>query len=84
LEEPLTTCIEDIDCRLRTRDCCECGGNMDVHNLIALNERGLSDYPQLVCDPDTGCLECEPLPPTNAVTHCENGRCVVEPVTLSP
>jgi hypothetical protein len=84
LEEPLTACTIDAECRLRTRDCCECGGNIELDNLIALNEKGLLEYPPLVCDPNSGCQECLPPEPTSAVARCQELRCVVERVTPSP
>jgi len=77
-QDPITECVENTDCRLRTADCCECGGNTDPWALIAIAVDAEGAYSELVCDPDAGCPECAPVYPEEASAHCdETGHCAV-------
>jgi hypothetical protein len=79
-DHPVTECEHDDDCRVRTRDCCECGGDTSPAGLIALRVgEAEQQYADLVCDPDDPCPECAPLLPEDATAFCSSaGRCVVE------
>lgn len=71
---PLSACTSDSDCRVRTRDCCECGGAIDRASLIAVRVSG-GDYSALVCD-DLACPECEPIYPSDVEAFCAaDGHC---------
>lgn len=74
LNHPSTACQSASDCRVRTTDCCECGGAMDPDHLIAVSNSGGADYAMLVCDPNIGCPECEPVYPKVPV-DCIAGHC---------
>lgn len=77
---PLSECSADADCVLRTRDCCECGGATDLGSLIAVRADARSDYAALVCEPGSGCPECEPVYPTDIEAYCEtDGHCAIRP-----
>jgi hypothetical protein len=77
-QDPITECVEDTDCRVRTADCCECGGNMDLYSLIAIAVSAEADYAALVCEPDAACPECAPEYPEEASAYCdETGHCDV-------
>lgn len=72
----LTECTEASDCRVRTRDCCECGADTSFFNLMAIRADGNADYEALVCPSDSGCLECAPVYPEDVVALCNaEGRC---------
>lgn len=73
---PLTECAVDSDCRLRTPDCCECGG--DVFNPIAIRSGSEGDYLNLVCAIDAACDACMPTYPADQGAACLAGRCAVE------
>ena len=78
-QEAFTECSVDSDCKLRTRECCECGGTTEPHMLIAVAKSGELEYRELVCDPDTDCPECLPVYPDNAEAVCNDaGHCEVE------
>jgi hypothetical protein len=78
-QESFTECTQDSDCRLRTRECCECGGTTDPYMLIAIANSGEQAYSSLVCEPGMGCPECAPVYPDNAEAVCgESGHCEVE------
>lgn len=71
---PLSACTTDADCRVRTRDCCECGGATDRGSLIAVRV-GADEYAALVCD-ETSCPECLPTYPSNVEAYCApDGHC---------
>jgi hypothetical protein len=78
-DHPLTECTDSEDCRLRTRDCCECGGDMTEAGLIAIRAGAAeeAEYVGLVCEPEATCPECEPIYPDEATAICSAGRCVV-------
>lgn len=70
-----TECTQNSDCRLRTNECCECGGAQDPEHLVAVSDYSIE---QLVCDPGSGCPECAPAPPDYAEAVCDAGRCSVQ------
>jgi hypothetical protein len=67
---PVAACTEDAECEVRTRDCCPCGGETSPGRLIAIRKDGASYYRDLVCDPDQGCPECEPVYPPEVTARC--------------
>lgn len=53
----LASCTTSEDCRVTTKDCCECGGDFSDAGRIAVNVSFRApDY----CSPDTSCRECAP------------------------
>jgi hypothetical protein len=44
LSHPSTQCTDEGDCRIRTKDCCECGGGTDEEHLIAINVSKESEF----------------------------------------
>jgi hypothetical protein len=75
----LTECNTDLDCTIRVPDCCECGADTSPWRLIALRQDQESAYASLVCDPLTGCAECEPTYPDDVRAVCgADGHCEVE------
>jgi hypothetical protein len=74
LAHPSTECQSPSDCRVRTTDCCECGGATDPEHLIAIAINGDSQYSQMICDPNTACPECEPVYPPVSL-GCIDGHC---------
>jgi hypothetical protein len=78
-EHAVTACAADEDCRLRTRDCCECGGDATVTGLIAIRADAEAAYVALVCNADTACAECAPIYPDEASAVCTSaGHCAVQ------
>jgi len=74
--EDLSLCTSNEDCRIRARDCCECGASMSPENLIAIRTDSTAEYEDLVCDPDMGCPECAPEYPADVQAICdEDGHC---------
>jgi hypothetical protein len=74
--DPAIACEIDTDCRVRTKDCCECGGNTATSNLIAIsNEQRYSD---LVCPAAASCDDCLPTYENAPRARCANGRCTLE------
>ena len=74
----LTTCDEDDDCHLRVRDCCECGADMSIFNIVAVAEESLAAFADRVCDPGTGCDACVPEYPGTVEAYCtDEGHCDV-------
>ncbi len=72
---PLSACTTDDACRIRTRDCCECGGAIDPGSLIAVRGDARAEYQLLVCD-DLACPECAPSYPTDLEAYCaDDGHC---------
>jgi hypothetical protein len=74
---PLTECSSDLDCRLRTASCCECGGNVSMDALIAVRKDAEPALQRLICDPNVGCDACLPQYPEHARAACFTGRCTV-------
>lgn len=75
--DPITECSASTDCRLRTSDCCECGGDTSVAGLIAVRADSESTYAEMACDDGQGCPECAPQYPAEASAQCLVGRCTV-------
>lgn len=76
-EEPFTECSSNEDCRLRSRDCCECGGALDREGLIAVAV-GTAGYEDVVCEEQQGCPECAPdYESIPAEALCSQGHCQV-------
>lgn len=68
-------CETQDDCRLRNGlECCECGSGQ---GWTAVPNDFVGTLGGLVCPPDSGCPECEPQPPEDAVALCTEGRCVI-------
>jgi hypothetical protein len=70
----MTACTQDDDCRVRTKDCCECGGH--AYDLVAIATSVFSSYEELVCEEGTGCDAC--LPSYDRTAACDDGHCVVD------
>lgn len=73
-QDPMTACVHDDDCRVRTKDCCECGGHL--LDLVAIATSAASSYDHLVCEEGIGCDPC--LPSYTLTAACDDGHCVVE------
>ena len=76
--EGYASCSVDEECRLRTRECCECGGTTDPYSLIAIRIDMDPAYSSAVCDPLMACPECLPMYPSEARAVCRMGHCEVE------
>ncbi len=78
-ETPYSECNSDDDCRVRTKDCCECGGRVEGEWLVAVSLR--SGFEELVCPEGTACPECEPVYPGGVRARCDLredvGTCVL-------
>ncbi len=75
-EEAFTACADDSECRIRTNDCCECGGGTEGEDLVAVSGGGIED---LVCDPGAiGCPECGAVYPDDVRAVCTGGVCLAE------
>ena len=72
-----TECTSDDECRVRTVDCCECGGDTNPESLIAVRADAESELQSLVCDGDFGCPECLPVYPADVGAQCDAGRCAL-------
>jgi hypothetical protein len=81
LEQPFAACTDDAECRLRSRDCCECGGDVTSAGLISIRTDGEGAYMDIVCDEgsSTPCPECAPVYPPEAAAACDvaEGHCRV-------
>lgn len=53
------TCEDDAECALRTTECCECGATPSESSLVAIRADRRGEFSALVCEPETGCPECE-------------------------
>ncbi len=69
-------CETDADCRVRTKECCECGGSTDLPFLVAVSRRGPS-FEELVCPEGLGCLDCAPAYPDEVRARCDEGFCAL-------
>jgi hypothetical protein len=77
-DHPAAQCEASDECRVRTRDCCECGGGTGRGDLIGIRADAAGDYPGLVCDRDEACPECAPVYPEEAEAECTaEGYCTV-------
>jgi len=74
-EHPVARCSSDADCRLRTRSCCDCGGDTSREGLLAVRTDSAAGYVELVCDMGASepCLECAPVYPDEATASCNPG-----------
>ncbi len=73
-EHHASACEADDDCRVRTPDCCPCGGDTEPGRLIGVSSE--NEYASLVCDPDSACPECAPVYPSEVTVSCaEAGYC---------
>jgi len=70
-----TECGSDADCRVRTADCCECGGATDPASMVAIAIDDAAAFEALVCGGDFGCPECAPAYPASYSAVCDAGRC---------
>jgi len=71
----ISECTSSDECRVRTVDCCECGGATDRSSLIAIRTDAEAFFSAQVCDPDFGCPECAPVYPEDVSAICQSGRC---------
>jgi hypothetical protein len=77
--EALSECSDDSECVVRVPDCCPCGADTSPYRLIALRGDRVGDYEARVCDPGTGCPECEPMYPADVRAICgAEGHCQIE------
>jgi hypothetical protein len=75
-EHPASQCAQADDCKLRTPDCCECGGDTSPGRLIGIAASAEREYARLVCDPDQACPECAPVYPSEVTVECNaDGVC---------
>jgi len=81
VDDALSRCTVDQDCRLRYPGCCECGGvpAPTPDRLIALSNSGATEYVANQCKPNaSGCAKCAVMYPVGyeaicnpATLHCE-------------
>jgi len=67
----LAGCTTSEDCFLRVPDCCECGADTSILNLVALNAEGLRGIGEISCDPVATCAGCAPIYPPEAGAACD-------------
>jgi hypothetical protein len=68
------TCQTAADCRLVTKDCCDCGGDFSVFGLAAVDASFVRpDY----CPTNPTCAECAGGSTDNARAQCRDGICEV-------
>jgi hypothetical protein len=61
------TCQADADCRLTSKDCCDCGGDFSAHGLMAVSN-GYTHGPR--CE-GVGCDGCVPSDPVGIHATCD-------------
>jgi hypothetical protein len=71
------SCLIDTDCRLVSKDCCDCGGDFSEWGIMSVNYAYVR--PQR-CD-GVGCDECVPTHPLNTFAICEADRNVCGLIT---
>jgi hypothetical protein len=72
LDVPSNACTADADCRVRSVDCCECGGRTGRDGLVAIRVDAEPAFSALVCDgPTVACPECAPVYPSEARAVCD-------------
>lgn len=77
-QEPATACQTDADCKIRTTDCCECGGDSSRGGIIAINAAREGMFADLVCDNGQICGACQPIYPDEASAVCgTSGHCEI-------
>lgn len=74
-EHAAAACTGDDECRIRTVDCCECGGDITRAGIIAIRRDSEGPFSSLVCDPGWACPECAPTYPSEVVPVCHEGHC---------
>jgi hypothetical protein len=74
--DPITSCSTADDCLIVTRECCECGA--DVQSLAVINRNARTDFAAVVCGPDTGCDGCLPTLPDWQAPVCTGGTCEID------
>ena len=73
-EHEATACSDDSECRVRTPDCCPCGGDTSPGRLIGVSSENA--YANLVCDPEQACDDCLPVYPDEVTLSCNaDDRC---------
>jgi hypothetical protein len=76
-------CAQDDDCKVRTPDCCECGGDTDPGRLVGVATSAEREYADLVCDPERACPECAPIYPSEVTVECTSaGHCETQDARL--
>jgi hypothetical protein len=87
----MTECYDKSDCEVRVRQCCECGGDTEADQVIALPAASFDEYQRMVCDryPPT-CDACQPEYPSTegfgyiADIYCSSGHCRVHAAYVDP
>jgi hypothetical protein len=74
--DPAIRCTVDANCFVRTKDCCECGGNVHPTNLISRSDE--PRFAELVCGPSQACDDCLPSYSGTPPSRCVDGRCRLE------
>lgn len=68
------SCQTAADCRLVTKDCCDCGGDFSASGIVAVDDSfERPDY----CPANQGCLACIGGPADGARALCTEGTCTV-------
>ncbi len=76
-----TECTTDDECRVRTPDCCECGGDTSELALVAIRADSDAAFAQRVCPATAVCPGCVPAYPANVRAFCAaDGHCAVDVV----
>jgi hypothetical protein len=82
-EHPVTACTRDDDCKVRTPDCCECGGDTEPGRLLGIASSAEREYGELVCGPEQACPECAPIYPPEVTVACNaSGHCETDDARL--
>jgi hypothetical protein len=83
MDHRASVCTRDSDCRVRTPDCCECGGDTAAGRLIGVAASAEREYADLVCDADEACPECGAIYPDEVTVQCAaNGHCETQDARL--
>jgi hypothetical protein len=66
-------CTDEVGCRVRVRECCECSSSTAIENLFAIpNDYDAED---MFCRADDLCCEGGALYPENVEARCEESQC---------
>ena len=68
-------CTEEVGCRVRASECCECAVDTSIDNLFPMPND--YDAEALFCQGDEACCEAEPRYPDNVEARCEESECVL-------
>jgi len=68
-------CTEEVGCRVRASECCECAVDTSIDNLFAMPNDFVAEA--LFCPSAEGCCEAEPRYPENVEARCEESECVL-------